>query len=331
MKSRTAIVSLLGAAVVLLASCATSVPVTVTRPAELDLHGAKTVSVLPFQISDDKDLQHTNSSFVNVLLALDYLLRDDDKNEVECANYLSTQLTSKLSESTYLTLVDADVVKTALAKGKKAPVDVYLTGKISNFKYGVDDKDVKEKEDDEEFYVTYYSRWVRATIVYEVVDSKTNQIIAYREKEINQKSTEQKKYNDVPSVFSTVKNDLNQLTTQIMKEIQPYQETKYLSLLKDKTKNPELKLANSLAKEGMVVESRQKYYAVYKSENNFEAGYNAAKLLQAEGKLEESKKLMTELVNKFGDKRAISGLRDIQYEIDQSAKLQNQLETQSAR
>src|SRR5574344_956060 len=138
MKSRTAIVSLLGAAVVLLASCATSVPVTVTRPAELDLHGAKTVSVLPFQISDDKDLQHTNSSFVNVLLALDYLLRDDDKNEVECANYLSTQLTSKLSESTYLTLVDADVVKTALTKGKKAPVDVYLTGKISNFKYGVD-------------------------------------------------------------------------------------------------------------------------------------------------------------------------------------------------
>ena len=349
MKRNVTLFFLVCAAVTVLSSCATSIPVVVTRPAELDLHGAKTVAVLPFQISNSRNYDSTGNTVIDVLNAIDYLMHDDDRNEVDSANYLTSELTSRLAGSPYLTLVDSNVVKAALENGKKAPVDAYLTGKIINFEYGTDSTERKEKvepkekpkDDDQDYigekrkneererYVTYFKRWVRATVVYEVVDAKTNAVIGYRTKEISDTSAEQRDPVFLTSPFDLIDDNLSALVSQIVKDVQPYEETKYLSLLKDK--DPELKTANQLAKEGLLDQSEQKFYALYKAEDDFVAGYNAAKLLQAQGKLTEAKALMSELVDKFADKRAMSGLRDIQYEIDQAAKLQSQLSAQQEK
>lgn len=305
-------------------SCATSVPVTVTRPSEIDLNGAKSISVLPFQTSDSKNLEETGNNLIDVINVLAYIFDSSDPEETNSAEYLTDKLEQKLSSSSYLSLVASSTVKSALESKKKPPVDVYLTGKFKNFDYHTDTTVTKETKNEKTYYTTHYTKTVSTTVVYQIVNAKTNEVIGYRSVDLSKTSNSYDDKTSLPHAYDLIKDELDRLTTRILREIQPYEETKYLSLLKDKTKNPELKTANELAKNGLIAESEAKYYSVYKSTGDFAAGYNAALLLQAEGKLADAKSLMTELVNTTGDKRAVSGLRDIQYEIDQAARLKSQ-------
>src|SRR5574344_781472 len=305
-------------------SCATSVPVTVTRPSEFDLNGAKSISVLPFQTSSSKNLEETGNKIVDVINVLSYIFDNSDPEEVNSAEYLTDQLNQRLSNSSYLTLVSSTVVKNALESRRKAPVDVYLTGKFKDFMYRTDTEDVKETKSGKTYYVTKYKKYVSTTVIYQIINARTNEVIGYRNVDLDETSQSYDSRKELPRAYDLIKGDLDNLTRKILKEIQPYEETKYLSLLKDKTKNPERNTANQLAKNGLGAESEAKYYSVYQSTGDFTAGYNAALLLQAQGKLTEAKSLMTELVNTTGDKRAVSGLRDIQYEIDQATRLKNQ-------
>jgi len=327
MKKQTAFAAAIVAALMLV-SCATSVPVSVTRPAELDLNGAKTIAILPFQISTSQYHEESGNTVIDVINAISYLFNKDDPDEISSAECLTNALTQRLSNSSYLTLVDSSTVKRTLQLGRKAPVDVYLTGKITQFESRIDTQKVNEKVNDVYTTVLHYKRTVNVTVVYQIVDASTSTVIAYRSRNLSESSADDKMKSNLPGAYDVISSRLVGLCDQIMKEIQPYSETKYLSLLKDKTKNPELKTANELAKQGLVVQAEQRYYAVYQSTGDFASGYNAAKLMQAEGKLEGARALMEELVNRTGDKRAITALSDIMYEINQSARLEHQLQEQ---
>ena len=79
-------------------------------------------------------------------------------------------------------------------------------------------------------------------------------------------------------------------------------------------------------KKGAIEESRQMFESVYDSTGLLEAGYNAAAILEAQGKYEKAKALAEELVHKTGNKKAIRLLDDINYEIKMSEKLRKQNE-----
>ncbi|HAH61626.1 MAG TPA: hypothetical protein DCL73_05970 [Treponema sp.] len=312
----------------LTAGCATTVPVTVTRPGELDLRGAKSISVLPFRLSTAKDERGSSSKGTTIIIDIGRFfdsLAGDNSEERRAANFLTDQLTQKLTNSQYVQLVNSSAVQSALENGTAVPADAYLTGGFTLFDSHMETTHRTETDSaGNEYNAAYYKKTVSASITYQIIDTKTNQIIAYKSTDVTNSSDEKKDNRQLPKDFDIIRPDLERLSDQIMKELQPYEERMYISLLSDKTKDPDMKIADEMAKKGLIKQSEEKFMSIYTQRNLFVAGYNAAKLLQAQGELYKARDMMERLVNKFGDKRAMTALSNIDYEIAQSEKLQRQ-------
>ncbi len=309
--------SLLCAGILLLASCATSISMKVQRPAELDLRGANSISVIPFQIS--KPSSADNNEFVKILK---FIFTDRKDPRIDIAEHLTSTLTDKLIDSNYMDVISSSAVLRALENGTAVPADCYLTGYISKFKT---DEEVFEKEDDEGNVEYSHRRNVNLTIVYQVIDSNSYQIICSKTKEISEHSSRISADEPLPDAYSIVRYELDYLINQIMKELQPYEETKYLTLLDDKEYKDLMKPAKELASKNKLDEALDKYLSLYKQYNIFAAGYNAALIIQAKGNLSEAEKLMIELADKFKDKKAVYALDDIHKEMELNNKLNNQI------
>lgn len=325
MKNKLLILSI--AAAVLLTSCATSISVKVTRPAELNMHGAKTIAVIPFQPSTNHIFRGRGSR--HDILAYFMGFRDinpDEKKSIEC---IDAEIKKILLESDDLTLINSDVVRRELEEGKEPSCDVYLTGQILDYRFGFDEVDVKVNDDEGYHYETNYLSKAKIEILYQIVDARTNEVIAFRQVEYNESSSNYSYRSDCPKGYELLRIDLKNLARKISKQIQPYDVYVSLTLLDDKEKNEENKIANELADNGLIMESYNRYSDFYEKTGNFVAGYNSALLLQALGELEDAERLMSKLVNDTADKRAISALRNIQYEIDQQNRLQSQRDAQN--
>ena len=306
-----------------LTSCATSIKMTVTRPAELDLQGAETISVLPFKTSEAEERGGT-------LIILDlfgiHSTKPKNPDEVQISEYLTSQVTQALLESPYVKVVGSKAIQTAIENGTEIPADVYLSGKISNFSNAIKVNTRKETVDDNDVYIDYFYRDVSFTVTYEVISAKTNNIISYKTVNLANKSYESKDRSDISDCQTLMRRDIDELVAKIAKQLQPYTEDKYVTLLEDKTKNPMMSLANDYAKEGDLVKAQETYMHIYETENDFVAGFNAAKIMEARSLFDDALKLMQELVTNTGDKRAVKALKDIEYEISSADALKQQTE-----
>lgn len=317
-------------------SCATTLTVQVKRPAQLDLNGAKTIAVLPFrpyQIKSSTDA----FSFIIETLFLDYDKCNPD--EKKCLDRLKNEIENSLSKSPYISLINSSEVQRAVKNNYLNPADVYLTGEVIDFyindiphktKYPVDYYDIDEegnkKKRTEYKEKTEYSRSVRLEFVYQVVDSSNGKVISHKSADISSESSYYDRKSELPSAYSILENKIVNLAIKILQELQPYTVNKSIKLLKDKSKNPDMKNADKLAKKNFIEESYNEFIRIYKETELFEAGYNAAALQLALGKLNVAKDMMEELYEKTHDQRALNALSDINNEIFLAQRLKNQIE-----
>lgn len=317
-------------------SCATTLTVQVKRPAQLDLNGAKTIAVLPFipyQIKNSSDV----FSFIIETIFLDYdKCSPDEKN---CLNRLKNEIETALSKSPYISLINSSEVQRAIKNNYLNPADVYLTGEVTNFfindithktkvpvtYYDTDEEGNKKKRTEYEEKIEF-SRNVKLELVYQVVDSSTGKVISHKSADISKESLYYDKKSELPSAYSIVEYKIIDLAKKIMQDLQPYTINKSIKLLKDKSKNPDMKNADKLAKKNFIEQSYNEFVRIYRETELFEAGYNAAVLQLALGKLSSAKEMMEEIYNKFLDQRAMNALVDINNEIYQAQKLRNQIE-----
>lgn len=309
----------------LFTSCSTTIHATIQRPAELNLNGADSISVLPFQVTDN------TSAVQNVLVIGDIInffsdVKNTANGSLDIADYLTRGLEQGIAGSDYLDLIYSEAVKGALNAGKQAPCDVYLSGTIS--RYNNEIKQVKRTVtiNKEKVEKLYWYRNVEFVLTYQIIDSKTNKIITSRTQDIYRNSDEYEDKEEVETVLQTIRPALDEIVSIIMRQIQPYTETKYISLLKDKTKDPDMKTADKLASRGLLEQSRSLYLDLYNKRHYFEAGYNAAVILEALGDLEGAYDEMQDLVMRYGDSRAINALNDIKFEMESKRTLQEQLD-----
>lgn len=307
---------------ILFFSCTTSVPVKVKRPAKLDMQGARTLAVLPFQ---PRYVDPTLSqSSMRGIFSSSYSNDKDSRDKEEICSNLTYALEETLASTEYYELQNSTRVKVALERGTEIPADAYLYGYISDYQATDEIQNQKQLQSLEE-EIPIYRRHVKGRIVYQVINASTNRVIStdymsfdsYGDKRDANK-------NNLETPYQIIKSDINSLVLKIGKQIQPYYETINLSLLSDKTKNPEMKIADNLANRGYIEQAQQKFEQIYHEDGNFAAGYNSALLLQAQGRLVEAKQQMEELVSLTGDKKAINALKNIEYEISQQERLQTQ-------
>lgn len=303
-------------------SCSTTVPVKVKRPAKLDMQGARTLAVLPFQ-PKYVDPTLSQSSMRGIFSSSNSNDKDIRDKEEICSN-LTYALEETLASTEYYELQNSTRVKVALERGTEIPADAYLYGYISDYQVTDEIQNQKQLQSLEE-EIPIYRRHVKGRIVYQVINASTNRVISndymtfdsYGDKRDANK-------NKLETPYQIIRSDINSLVLKIGKQIQPYYETVNLSLLSDKTKNPEMKIADNLASHGYIEDAQQKFEEIYREDGNFSAGYNSALLLQALGRLDEAKTQMQELVSITGDRKAINALKNIEYEMSQQEKLQAQ-------
>lgn len=329
MKKNTFLFAGLLLLVIVLAGCATSVTVTIERPAELDLNGAKSVGLLPFQAETSSSTGGSKDSYIIIMDFFgfnDYFYDQDEEDRQQLADLLTRKIQEQLSNSQYLDLIDSRSVQTAVSSGSRAPCDVYLTGAITEFDTYIETVIRTRNYAEGKVNVTCYYRVLTAEIMYQVVDAQTNRVISLKTVPIELQSRETEDYDMVDSAYSLGRPAFEDVVDTIMMQLQPYTVTKTLSLLSDPHKDPEMKYADEIVNQGEVEYGQSLFEDIYVRYGYMEAGYNAAILLEALGDLEGARNLMQEVYDIFKDTRAKKALDDIKAEIESAKKLEYQNE-----
>lgn len=366
-------VGIIGLSLLLFVSCATSVDYTVIRPADLDLNGANSISVLPFKPSRRADIHIKPPKRGEKKDIFDYFYSylELKSEEAEVIDYINHQLVSGLSKSKYLNLVDSKEVESALRRGTANQiVDVYLTGEIIHMdiedervfnKKTVEIEDTKKPVKDpsgpkpvspgptdgkkpdsigvekttEIITENKFKRNVYLNYLYEIIDADTDQVVSYKQIEIKKSSSEYSNPKNLPDAFDIIESDLESDMKKLLKAVQPYSLDRSLYLLENKKEKDTMKVGENLVKVGNLDAAYDYFNKIYEKRGMFEAGYNAALILEAEGKLKEADELMTEVYlgaeSKKQSRKAKSALDDIRNEIKYDKKLKGQLQDQIER
>ncbi|MBO4729036.1 MAG: hypothetical protein J5631_11490 [Spirochaetaceae bacterium] len=259
----------------LLSSCATinsSKTVSGVHPANVDLNGAKSITVMPFTV-DSKAQLSGQTGAAEAQTAADYIR--------EC--------------------LIAELEKSKNLKYKTSGADVAISGRIT--KYIVE----TEKTGTGSGFI----RSVVAAVEYDIQNTKSSAILAKNNTSISAESKAYAAEKRLPAAYTLIEPKLPRISTVILQDVQPYTIVNRISLIKVK-RNRAMRRAYKLFAEGRYSDSMQSYLEIYKNTNLFEAGYNAARLMQIKGDLESAKKLSTELFTKFKDTRAANVLHEIE-------------------
>ena len=320
----------------ILSSCATTVDVRLTRPANLDLNGAKTIAVLPIKPKSYYREYNTSLGVELLINSFYQFFEIPDPDEEAAISLLKNQIERGLMQSPYITLVSSREVELANKNGYLNPADVYLTGEVSRYNvtddYYDEKKIIKEAEGDRkaEYEIKrYWTREVEFTLRYQVVDSSTNKVISLGEVRCDDESSSYNSKKELPSAYNIIESNLRYAAKKILKELQPYSVIKSISLLEVKTKDKLLKQrmkdADALAKKNLIREAAAEFQSVYNEYGAVEAGYNAAILEEALGNLSEAEKKMLAVYEENPDSRVAKGLADIRNEIALANKLNKQI------
>ena len=317
-------------------SCATTVNVKLTRPAHLDLNGARTIAILP--IKPCAYYKEYNTSLgMEILINSFYQIFDiRDPDEQLAIDSLRTQIERGLLDSPYIKLVSSDAVENAKRKGYLNPADVYLTGEVTYF--DVSDSKSEERKlvkaakgDQKAEYeiVRYWKRTAYFNFKYQVVDSSTDKVISFDEIRMEETSSRYESKSSLPGTYSLLESDIRYAAKRILQELQPYVVTKSIKLLEVKTKDKELKArmkaADELAENNQINTASAEFQKIYEETGIVEAGYNAAILQEALGNLSIAETMMEKVYLQNPDSRVAKGLSDIRNEINMANRLNNQI------
>ena len=305
------------------AGCATTIKVNVQRPAELDLNGASSISVLPFQTS--LFIMPDVHGRVSVLDAFFSGLFSSGE-DYRCASYLTDNINKTLLSGKFYRLVDSNTVHSQLLRGETPDCDIYLSGRIDYLTSFTETERCERKKDDKIVYYDQFRKRIKIGVSYMVIDAKTSTVMDIDTYDFETFSGWYDNPSYLPGEFNEVRYYLDSIVSDLSRKIQPYYETKKIKLLEDKTKNPDLKTANEYAKNKLYQKSYDVYREVYDSTGDFTAGYNSAMLQEVLGNLDEARSIMDRLVDETGDKRAMKALSDINNEILKDERLKNQLQ-----
>ena len=317
-------------------SCATTVNVKLTRPAHLDLNGARTIAILP--IKPCAYYKEYNTSLgMEILINSFYQIFDiRDPDEQLAIDSLRTQIERGLLDSPYIKLVSSDAVENAKRKGYLNPADVYLTGEVTYF--DVSDSKSEERKlvkaakgDQKAEYeiVRYWKRTAYFNFKYQVVDSSTDKVISFDEIRMEETSSRYESKSSLPGTYTLLESDIRYAAKRILQELQPYVVTKSIKLLEVKTKDKELKArmkaADELAENNQINTASAEFQKIYEETGIVEAGYNAAILQEALGNLSIAETMMEKVYLQNPDSRVAKGLSDIRNEINMANRLKNQI------
>lgn len=306
--------------------CETTVHTDVTRPAELDVTRNTSVTALPFKTQSEMGNYSNRDNPFSTFGSYSSYTKRVEGEELEITKEIDKAINTKLKASNYISYVDTSTVEKAWNNRQQLNlIDVYITGGITQYTSQIEkeEREVYNSEAKKRLPTLQYRRKGSIVLTYQIVDASSNAVLSYEnfKKDFYSSWTENPLEITAPSVL--IKDTLKSIANSVVKKLEPHEVTVNLTLLNHS--DSEMKEANKIAKKGQLAVAESKYAAIYNSEGIFEAGYNAAILLQALERYEEAKALMTRVYNEIGDRQALDALNKINQEIEARKRLQKQL------
>ncbi|ULQ59484.1 hypothetical protein K7I13_13570 [Brucepastera parasyntrophica] len=302
------------ALLVLFFSCATSVRVQVTKPPLTDMSGVQRIAVAPFDLAYNK----TDSGQLNTVYQRFFSPANkyNTRLEEQAAQALTTAVTDKLLASNAFVVISQDQLARAgnTQGGYASVVDAYLTGEI-NLLSARTLENVSEVSSSNDSLTKIYTaeRVVTLDFTYRFIRADNGRIISQVTK--SGTASDRKEDTDILNVRTSLMSELdlvrmiiNDELALFSREIAPWTAVEHRYFEKDKTKDPRMKEADTLVKNGSYADAREIFSEVYAENGNFAAGYNAALLTELLGNTGGAIALMQDLYTSTGDSKAKSEL-----------------------
>jgi len=304
--------------------CSTSIPVTVTKPAEINMSGNRVIAVLDFRYPV-KDKTITGKDLlewaISKLTGID--LPKEMSVEQKVADHTTSQVIMTLLNTGYFQLVSPQEVAQAMQGGISSSTTAVDIGKavkaqaiINGELYLLDAKDQEWTDErkitdantgqEHTVYVPMIERTVWVGMTYQVVNTETGNVVASRSFQ-NQASADRELEDkrDLPDVEDMYKRLVNQFMPQMSKQLAPYQVREHRTLMRDKTKDPRMEQADELVKGKVYDSALEIFLNVWQGNGNVAAGYNAAVLYEVTGQLDAAIQQMRIVVDATADNKAM--------------------------
>ena len=289
----------------LAASCATTIPVRITKPAAFDLRGAERIAVVPFAVSG----YGSSFSLEAMLYRASGYYSYDSFLEQQAAGLIAQTMNSVLmGAGSFKALSAAEVTRLARSSGYAAFVDVFVEGEINELSESHVDGYEDVKNSSGSVVKTYFiQRELRLQYTYRFVRAADGLILgqASRDGVQRDKRYGDNAYQSLRSEQDMIREILRSHEPAIRKDVAPWQTTEHRALEKDAAKDPRMEEADALVKDGAYDRALGVYTAVYAETGNFAAGYNAAVLTEILGDLPAAIDMMGALGSATGNAKAV--------------------------
>ncbi len=299
-----------------LASCATSIPVQVRKPAEVNMADAKEIAVLDFDYPRELRSVLLYDVLIYQLTGKANIRHNTPEERV--AFYLTDQVVRALNETGYFTIYDTRGLAKSItafdeasldpvAIGKKAGVQAIVFGEIVEMerevKKVVEVKEVKDSKKGvvKEISNKYYDVTDSIAVRYRVVSTRTGKLLATKDFSDERKTRIEDDGDDddddeLPSYEDVCMDMVDDFIPQIARQLAPWISNERRVLMKDKAKDPAMKEADALVKDGDFAAALDAYLRIWKASANPAAGVNAAIMYEVSGDLDRAAVFLEETV-----------------------------------
>lgn len=308
---------------ILLVSCATTVPVMVTKPAEVNMSSMKRVAVLEFKITQEHQELSVEDLFELALDELFGLEIGDRALEREISDYTTERFILTLVRTNYFHVLGPTDVRQSMQMnppssesaqqiGKAVDAQAILNGDIYRMHSQDEETTITEEVADpenqtiREITTTNITRTAWLGLRYYVINTESGEVVATRsfESSIEESQNLEDQYL-LPAAEEMYKDIIDSFMPQVERQLAPYTVRERRKLMKDKSKNPLMKEAARYAKGGVYDRALELYLEVWENTGNPTAGNNAAIMYEASGNIDGAIDIIKDVVDRSSDKKII--------------------------
>jgi hypothetical protein len=301
--------------------CATSVPVTVTKPAEVNMASMRKIAVLDFSVTQQKyDLTVEDlielaiDEFFDVHIGERAAYREIEEYATERfilglvgTSYFHVVSGTKIRESIDLT----DASSTSVQEiGKEVDAQGIITGEI--YRMTAEDEEFTRTEEysDPETDTVYEEEipWMRRTstlgLSYHVFNTESGALYASRsfEATLQDEAEEEDDLRDSEEMYREI---IDSFIPRVTRQLAPYTVRESRKLMKDKSSDPLMENAKQYARNGVYDRALELYLEVWDGSRNPAAGYNGAIMYEVTGNIDAAVSLMKEVVDRYPEKKIV--------------------------
>jgi hypothetical protein len=301
----------------LLFSCATSIPVSVMKPAEVNMSDAKKIAVMEVSYPAKGKKVTGNNAFELIISAYQAVKAGvGDPVQSNIANYSRDKILLTLINTAYFEVISNTQVDALLGEsagrvdpktmneklGAQAIIIAELVKMNEEFKDGYEKVMVAQDKFEDRYYA---ERSCSIELIYRVIDARTGSVIAVRTL-TGKSSDKQDARNKLKNEETLYRTIIDQIIPPMGRQLAPYRVTEYRVLMKDKTKDERMKQADAFVKGGMYQDAFNLFMRIYNENGNIAAGFNAGICIELMGDLDRAIEFMANLARRSPEQRIFS-------------------------